>query len=253
MALRILVTVVLVAVSSSCVTHRKDATGTGDERLNENAISSADAQPKATTDASGCGPEGKGNVVLLDARTASPVSCVLVTIARENPECVARCKMLAGESAPSVGASGTQCPDGTVCTSERIFNGRSNKVGQVNVESPGTGSLTAVAEGYAPTAFDPVPPKPNALIEIELVPDTGFLLKLVDDAGNYLPDLSATFKKGDEVLAQLRSNELANVYFPQRTPFSGETVTVVVDGYQPVQISSHADLGSDGHTLVLKK
>lgn len=253
MALRTLGTVLFAALFLSCVTGRKDASGSGDERLEENTI---DAQANATATAapdSSCGPEGKGNVVLLDARTASPVSCVLVTIARENAECVARCKLLAGESAPAVGASGTQCPDGSSCPSDRIFNGRSNKVGQVNVENLGTGSATAVAEGFAPTLFDPVPPKPNALIEIELMPETGFLLKLVDDAGNYLPDVSATFKQGDNVLAQLRSNDLANVYFPQRTPFAGEPVTVTVDGYQPAQITGHQDLGSDGHTLVLKK
>lgn len=252
MAIRTFAFVALAALFVSCVTNRKDVTGTGDDRLDENEIK-ADATAKERAPESACGPDGKGNVVLLDAKTASPVSCVLVTITRENAECVARCKMLAGDSAPSVGASGTQCPDGSSCPSDRVFNGRSNKVGQVNADNLGTGQLTAVAEGFAPTLFDPVPPKPNALIEIELMPETGFLLKLVDDAGNYLPDLSATFKQGDNVIAQLRSNELANVFFPQRTPFSGETVTVVVEGYQPAQINSAADLGSDGHTLVLKK
>lgn len=251
MALRI-VTVVLLALCCACSTTRQGVSGSGDDRLDEGQAA-ADAQPAAAQDTSGCGPEGVGNVVLLDAKTASPVSCVLVTLTRENAQCVERCKLLAGETAPSVGASGTQCPDGSECPADRIFNGRSNKVGQVNVGKLGEGPLTAVAEGYVATAFDPVPPKADALIEVELMPATGFLLKLVDEAGNYLPDVSATFKTGDDVLAQLRSNELANVFFPQRTPFSGEAVTVIVDGYQPAQIKGQTDLGADGHTLVLKK
>jgi hypothetical protein len=125
--------------------------------------------------------------------------------------------------------------------------------GAVNVATLGTARLTAVAEGFAPTLFDPVPPKPNALVEVELMPDTGFLLKLVDESGNYLPDVSATFRQGENVVAQLRSNELANVFFPQRTPFSGEPVRVEVEGYQATTINGAQDLGTDGHTLTLKK
>lgn len=236
---------------SACVTSRQhDVTGTGDDRLDESSTEAA-PQKKAAADET-CGAEGKGNVVLYDARTAEVVSCALVSINRENAECVQRCRMLAGEEAQATTTGGTQCPDGTTCPSERVFNGRSNKGGMLNVPNLGSTLLTAVAEGYAVTQFEPKASRASGPVEVELLPAKGFIVKLLDQDGNYLNGVSATFKQGQDVLAQLRSNELANVYL-QPNPFGSEPVTVEVEGFAPAEVKTVADLGADGHTLTLSK
>jgi hypothetical protein len=62
-----------------------------------------------------------------------------------------------------------------------------------------------------------------------------------------------TFRSGEEVIAQLRSNVLANVFFAQRNPFSGQEVVVEAEGFSKGKIKGPEDLGDDGHTLTLKK
>ena len=55
------------------------------------------------------------------------------------------------------------------------------------------------------------------------------------------------------MIAQLRTNTLANLFFTQRQPFEGQPVTVEAPGYAPLTITSVAELGDDGHTLTLQK
>ncbi|MFL5319815.1 MAG: hypothetical protein ACJ790_09170 [Myxococcaceae bacterium] len=250
MKLQILVALLLLC--GACVTTRqKDASGSGDERLDEGTSGDVAKKQDTATAEDRCGPDGKGNVVLYDARTAEVVPCALVLISRENAECVQRCRMLAGDSASASSSGGTQCPDGTTCSSERVFNGRSNKSGQLTAPSLGSSKLTAVVEGYALTQVDPST-DPKTPTEVELLPTTGFILKLIDQDGNYLNGVSATFAQGVDVIAQLRSNELANVYL-QPSPFGNDPVTVTVDGFQPAEVKAVTDLGDDGHTLTLNK
>lgn len=243
---------VAVALGGCMTTRQRDVTGSGDDRLDDTGGSEPVAKKAASKTDDRCGADGKGNVVLYDARTAEVVPCVLVTLSRENAECVQRCRMLQGDSAATQSTGGTECPDGTTCPSERVFNGRSNGSGQVMAPTLGSTRLTALAEGYALTQFDPTPGRANGPVEVELLPTTGFIVKLLDQDGNYLSGVSASFKQGEEVLAQLRSNELANVYL-QSSPFGSDPVQVDVDGFQPLDVSGPEQLGSDGHTLTLHK
>lgn len=223
---------VAVAVSS-CVTAKKDVSGTGDERFDD-TVAPDKGPAKGDGDKTGpsCGPEGKGDVVLIDARSATPVACALVTLTREAADCQA----------------GTECP------TDVVFHGRSNKVGQVLLTQPVSGSrLTAVAEGFAPSYRAAAAVPAGKLIEIEMVPTDGFWLKVLDADGNYLQDVLVTFKQGEDVLAQLRTNDLANVFFTNRNPFAGDPVTVEAQGYKQAVISGPTDLGDDGHTVTLHK
>lgn len=207
---------------------KKDVAGTGDDHYDE---TSGPERPKAEVKAqSECGPEGKGDVVLLDARSTQPVSCALVTVFREQPNCTED------------------------CTPEQIFQGRSNALGQILVAQPVAQSrIYAVGEGYAQSYRQPGALSPHHLAEIEMVPDDGFLLKVLDSDGNYLPGVEVTFKQGADVIAQMRTNDLANVFFASRTPFSGEPVTISAEGYAAVTVANPSELGADGHTVTVRK
>lgn len=179
-----------------------------------------------------CGPDGVGDVVLLDARTGGPVTCQAVTLTREPMTC----------------AAGAECP------SDVLFKGLSGPQGLVKLTGPLDKSrLVAAADGYGPSSLPNATSKAGQVLELELAPEEGFWLKLLDAEGNFLPDVSVTFKQGDEVLAQLRSNNLANVFFTQRQPFAGQPVTATAEGFKPVTIQGNEDLGEDGHTLTLTK
>lgn len=218
-------------VLGACVTAR--GAESDDVRLDDGSKLSGEKKESAEAQAAErCGPEALGDLELIDARTASPVTCTLVTVARE----------------PS------SCPVGSDCPSEVLFTGRTNKRGQVSVRRAVQASrLIATVDGYA-ASWIPKATLPGArIVELELWPADGFWLKVVDGEGNFLHDVTVTFKQKDDVVAQLRSNELANVFFTQRTPFSGEPVTVEAEGYPSFTVNGLGELGDDGHTLRLKK
>ena len=75
----------------------------------------------------------------------------------------------------------------------------------------------------------------------------------MDPEGNYLTDLLVTFKQRGEAIAQMTTNELANVHFQHRSPFAGEPVIVEAPGYAPLTVNGPQDLGTDGHTVTLHK
>jgi hypothetical protein len=213
----------------ACVTPRGDVAGTGDDHYDETSRPER-AKPEIK-DPSQCGAEGKGDVILLDARTALPVACVLISVFREAPDC-----------------KETDCP------AEPIFEGHSNAQGQVLVSQPLAQSrIYAVSEGYAPSYRLPSAMSPHHLAEIEMIPDEGFLLKVLDGEGNYLPGVEVTFKQEEQVLAQMRTNDLANIFFSSRSPFSGDPVTISVEGYAPLTVASATELGTDGHTVIVHK
>jgi len=212
-------------IGATCQTRRPDVTGSGDERIDEPVAK----EGPASADAGSCTADGTGNVVLIDARSASPLSCVLVTISREQVGC--------GDDQP--------------CEGVVIYRGRTDALGRASVHAdPAAESLSAVAEGYVPSYRNAAPGGPA---EIEMVPSDGFLLKFLDAEGNYLSRLAVTFRQGTGIIAQLRTNELADVFFASRTPFSGEPVVIEAEGYKAVTVSSSSDLGSDGHTVVLRR
>jgi hypothetical protein len=216
---------------AGCVTAR--GAESDDVRLDDGSKLSGEKKESAEAQAAErCGPEALGDLELLDARTAGPVTCALVTLARE----------------PS------SCPVGSDCPSEVLFTGRTNKRGQISVRrAVQAARLIATVDGYA-ASWIPRATLPGArIVELELWPADGFWLKVLDGEGNYLHDVTITFKQKDDVVAQLRTNELANVFFAQRTPFSGEPVTVEAEGYPPFTVGGQAELGDDGHTLRLKK
>lgn len=196
-----------------------------------------DESPEPQTQAAGkrarsCGPDGPGDVVLLDARTASPVTCQSVTLTREP----------------------MRCNEGEECASDVVFQGLSGPTGLVKLTGPVQGArLVAAADGYGPSSLPNATLTAGQVLELELTPDTGFWLKLLDADGTYLPDVDVTFSAGGETLAQLHSNALANVFFSQRQPFSGLVVTVTAKGFQPATVQGAADLGDDGHTLTLRR
>ncbi len=211
----------------ACVT-TKDSVGGGDSRLDEDKAK----EDKVKVAGRSCGADVPGDVVLLDARTGGPVTCLEVTVTREP----------------------MSCPVGTECPSEVLFKGFTSAKGQLKLIAPVEKSrLIAVADGYSPSIVSNATSVKDRVLELELMPAEGFWLKVLDGEGNYLADTSVTFKQGEEVIAQLRANTLANVFFTQRQPFAGQPVTVESPGYKPVTISSPSDLGEDGHTLTLQK
>src|SRR5437763_941911 len=82
-----------------CANQKPDAVGGGDERLDDQK---SGGNAPADSAAEGCGPDGKGDVVLIDARTAGALPCVSVTLSRDS--------------------------DGEV-----VFQGHANKQGQVRL------------------------------------------------------------------------------------------------------------------------
>src|SRR5690242_19740181 len=68
-----------------------------------------------------------------------------------------------------------------------------------------------------------------------------------------LHDALPIFKQRGEAIAQMNTNELANVHFPYRSPFAGEPVIVEAPGYAPLTVNGPQDLGSDGRTVTLHK
>ena len=79
--------VALGGVAGGCATTKQDVSGTGDERIDEsNAPEKAGGKDAGSTSVT-CGPPGKGDLVLLDAREATPVSCALVTISKQPLDC----------------------------------------------------------------------------------------------------------------------------------------------------------------------
>jgi hypothetical protein len=213
-------------VFAGCATS-KESMG-GDAHLDE--VSGPDRQARAS--AKDCGPEGKGDLVLLDARTGAVVPCLTVSISRE----------------------AMSCPLEAECPSDVVFRGTSNKQGQVVLSGAlEKARLVAAASGFGPSVLSNATTKAGRVLELELAPEEGFWLKVLDAEGNYLQDLSLTFKQGDEVLAQARSNTLANIFFAQRQLFAGEPVTVEAPGFRPATIAGVAELGEDGHTLVLAR
>ena len=110
-----------------------------------------------------------------------------------------------------------------------------------------------MAAGYRLSYRDPSPLQGGAGAEIEMVPSEGFTLKFVDPEGNYLTRLTVSFKQRGEAIAQMTTNELANVHFQRRSPFSGEPVIVEAPGYAPLTVNGPQDLGGDGRTVTLRK
>lgn len=179
-----------------------------------------------------CGPEAKGDIVLLDARTAGPLTCTMVTVTKEPID----------------------CPRGDTCRSESVFHGRTNSRGQIPVADPFQSiRLVAVADGYSPSYLEDATLHAGKILELEMAPADGFWLKALDHDGNYLQDLLLSFKQGETVVANLRTNDLANVFFNERNPFSGQPVTIEAPGYKPATVANIAELGADGHTLTLSK
>jgi hypothetical protein len=213
---------------TACVTAR-DAVGGGDSRIDESGGREAVVSSRAKGE---CGPDAPGDVVLLDARTAGPVTCLPVTVSRE----------------------AMSCPVGTECPSEVLFKGLTGPRGQLKLRAPVERSrLVAVADGFGPSMLSNATSAADRVLELELTPAEGFWLKALDSDGNYLVDVTLVFKQGGQTIAQLRSNALANVFFTQRQPFAGEPVTVEAEGFRPITISESTDLGEDGHTLTLQR
>lgn len=216
----------------ACVTQRPESLGAGDSMLDDStkgdaAVAKAEAKGQ-------CGPDAKGDVVLLDGRTGGPLTCALVTVSMV-PD---------------------SCPSDAECASEKLFEGRTNRRGQFASPRPFSHMrLEAVSEGFGTGSLAGASLNGGRVLEVEMPPESedGFWLKILDGDGNYLQDVLVTFKAGDDVLATLRSNVLANVFFTQRNPFSGQEVVAQIDGYAPARISGTSDLGDDGHTLTLKK
>lgn len=205
----------------------KDAIGGGDSRLDDSA------KPDAVRAAKGrdCGRDGAGDLVLLDARTGGPLTCLPVTVLRE----------------------AMSCPLDADCPSDEVFKGFTNAQGQAPLAGGPVekARLIAIADGFGPSVLSNATSKAGQLLELELAPEDGFWLKVLDGDGNYLQDLSLTFKQGTQIVAQLRSNTLANVFFAQRQPFAGQAVTVEAPGFRQATIAELTDLGDDGHTLIL--
>lgn len=210
---------------AACAT-TKDAVGGGDARLDDSAgkdPATATAKVKAA-----CGAD-QGDLVLLDARTGGPVTCLAVTVTKEPMACAV----------------------GTDCQADLLFKGLTGSKGLVATSGPfEQARLVAVADGFAPSYLFNATRSTGKPLELELAPDNGFWLKVLDADGNYLQGVLVTFKVGDAVLAQLRTNVLANVFFTERQPFAGQAVTVEAEGFPAAAVEG---LGDDGHTLVLKK
>jgi hypothetical protein len=220
---------VALALAPGCV-KRRDVSGSGDERLDEAAR--GDPVPAGQAPGEACGPDG-GSLLLLDAVTASPLSCTLVTVTLDATDCSAE--------------------DGT-CASQELFRGRTSARGRAAVVVPWESArVSAVAAGYRPSYRDPAPLPAGSAAEIEMLPSEGFTLKFIDPDGNYLPRLQVSFKQRGEAIAQMTTNELANVHFQHRSPFSGEPVIIEAPGYAALTVSGPQDLGSDGRTVTLRR
>jgi hypothetical protein len=220
----------LAALLSACVTTKTDSVGGGDARLDD--TTRPDKGAAGVDDKKGkCGEDGKGDLVLLDARTAGPLTCTMVTVTREQSSC----------------RIGDECP------SEPVFQGHTNARGQIPVQPFAKARLVAVADGYAPSYLEDATVTGTKVVELEMAPADGFWLKVLDHEGNYLQDLLLSFKQGEDVVANLRTNDLANVFFTNRNPFSGQPVTVEAPGYKQVTVAGLNELGADGHTLTLQK
>jgi hypothetical protein len=214
----------------ACATTKVDSVGGGDARIDDTTRPDKAAAPGSKN--AKCGAEGKGDVVLLDARTAGPLTCTMVTVTKE----------------PS------NCPRGESCLNEAVFHGHTNSRGQIAVPEPFANvRLVAVADGYSPSYLENASIAGGKILELEMAPSTGFWLKALDHDGNYLQDVLLSFKQGEEVVANLRTNDLANVFFTQRNPFSGQPVTIEAPGYKPATVVNITELGADGHTLTLQK
>lgn len=210
---------------SACATTRADSVGQGDSRIDDASKAEAiEARARA-----GCGADGLGDVVLLDARTAGPLTCTEVTLSREPAGCLEH------------------------CPSTELFKGFTNAKGLVSVGQVKKVRLVAVAEGFAPSALEHASSVAGRPLELEMAPESGFWLKVVDGDGNYLSDVVVTFKQGGEVIAQKRTNELANVFFGERTPFGGDPFVAEVQGFPARTVGSQRELGDDGHTLTVSR
>ncbi|MBL8914426.1 MAG: hypothetical protein JNM17_27215 [Archangium sp.] len=219
--------VVFALALAACAT-TKDSVGGGDARLDD--TQGADQAEKRAGRL--CGADAPGDVVLIDARNAGPVTCLAVTITREP----------------------MSCPSGTECPSEVLFKGFTSPKGQLKLIGPvEKARLVAVADGFTPSILANATSVKDRVLELELAPEEGFWLKVLDGDGNYLQDLTVTFKQGEEVIAKLSTNTLANVFFTKRQPFSGQPVIVEAQGYASQTINSVSELGEDGHTLTLTK
>ncbi|PZR13992.1 MAG: hypothetical protein DI536_11775 [Archangium gephyra] len=204
----------LVVLLSSCATAGAIS---DDARLDDSARETA-----AKKSGRECGPDAPGDLVLLDATTGGSVPCLPVTV--------------------------------TVGDSDVYFRGLSGPRGQVKLLAPvQRARLVAVADGFAPSELSNATTAKDRVLELELAPAEGFWLKVLDGEGNYLQDVQLTFKQGADVIAQLRSNTLANVFFAGRQPFSGQPVVIEAVGFQPVTVSSVSELGEDGHSLTLTR
>ena len=213
----------------ACAT-TKDAARAEDARLDE--VSGPDRGESTGRIGQPCGNDAVGDVLLIDAHSGTALSCVDVTVSAESMD----------------------CPRESACPAEEIYRGPTNRRGQVPARRPfANARLSAVADGFAPSFLANATFKAGTVLELEMLPLAGYWLKVVDQDGNYLPDVVVIFKKGEDVLAALRTNALANLFFAQRTPFQGEPVTIEVQGYQVATISGPSDLGDDGHTLTLKR
>ena len=221
---------VLATLCVGCVTTRPDSVPGGDSRLDDST--KGDAEVAKAEKEGKCGPDAKGDVILLDGRTGGPLTCALVTVSMMQDS----------------------CPSAAECPSEVLFQGRTNRRGQFAVPRPfARVRLEAVSEGFGTGSLGGASLLSGKMLEVEMPPDEGYWLKVVDQDGNYVQDVLVTFRAGDEVIAQLRSNVLANVFFAQRNPFSGQEIAVDAEGYQRGRIKGPEDLGDDGHTLTVKK
>src|ERR1700690_1944471 len=110
---------------AACVTGRPDSMGGSDSRLDDGAKGDRDV---ARAEEKGeCGPDAKGDIVLLDSRTGGPLTCALVTVSME-PD---------------------SCPNETTCPSEMLFQGHTNRRGQFVVTKPFSRMrLEATVDGY---------------------------------------------------------------------------------------------------------
>ncbi|MGV3619915.1 MAG: hypothetical protein ACO1OB_03810 [Archangium sp.] len=204
----------LVVLLSSCAT---TAAVSDDARLDDSAKEAA-----AKKSGRECGPDAPGDLILLDATTGGSVPCLPVTV--------------------------------TVGDSDVYFRGVSGPRGQVKLLAPvSRARLVAVADGFAPSELNNASTVKDRVLELELAPADGFWLKVLDAEGNYLQDVQLTFKQGADVIAQLRSNTLANVFFAGRQPFSGQPVVIEAAGFAPVTVSAVSELGDDGHTLTMTR
>ncbi len=216
--------------SSGIFDRRPDSLEQSDTKLDE--AGKPDTPDKAAGGKANCGSDAKGDLVLLDARTSGPLTCTRVTLSYEPMSC----------------KLGDECP------STPLLEGVTNSRGQLAINTKISGvRLVAVVDGYSASYLQPATLPGAKIVELEMAPEEGFWLKVLDPDGNYLQDVQVSFKQGEDVVASLRTNDLANVFFAQRNPFGGQPVVAEAQGYKAVTINSLEDLGDDGHTLVLSK